>query len=245
MHGGKTGHVVSSPTAGDHTLQVTATDKAGNETTRTRYYRVDATAPSTTISAGPAKPFALSRSAAFHLASDDPAATFACKLDGGSSGTCTSAKTYAGLSAGTHTFSTRARDAVGNVDATPATWTWTLPHDERVLAASAAWTELEDSRFWRSTAVRTKAQDATLIRRDVRARRLMLVASTCDGCGTVDVFHGSTRLRRVSLDSASTEHRRTFGLVTYSELSTAKDVRIVVVSKGKPVTIDGIGMATR
>ena len=48
-------------------------------------------------------------------------------MDGGSFGNCSSAFTYSGssLNAGSHTFSVRARNAIGLVS-TPATHTWTL-----------------------------------------------------------------------------------------------------------------------
>jgi hypothetical protein len=52
---------------------------------------------------------------------------------------------YTGLAAGSHTFRVRAIDRAGNVDATPATHTWTItssqscPTDTTVAAAADAW----------------------------------------------------------------------------------------------------------
>ena len=73
-------------------------------------FQIDAVAPTVsvgaiTVTAGTAQvPFS----------SDDAKATFACSLDGGAFAACTSPAKFSGLSAGSHTVSVRARDAVGN-----------------------------------------------------------------------------------------------------------------------------------
>ncbi len=81
--------------------------------------------PSTSIGARPGNPSA-SRSATFGLGKTggDPGGGFECRLDGGAFAECASGKTYAGLADGVHTFRARAVDGSGNVDATPAPYTW-------------------------------------------------------------------------------------------------------------------------
>jgi len=49
--------------------------------------------------------------------------SFECKLDAGPFAPCSSPSTYS-VKRGQHTFAVRAKDAEGNVDATPATQTW-------------------------------------------------------------------------------------------------------------------------
>ena len=56
----------------------------------------------------------------------DPAATFECSLDGSPFQACSSAAGYTGLATGAHEFDVRAVDAAGNIDPTPAAYTWSI-----------------------------------------------------------------------------------------------------------------------
>ena len=57
--------------------------------------------------------------------SSEAGATFECSLDGAAFSTCSSPTGYT-VTNGSHTFSVRAKDGAGNVDATPAVRTWTV-----------------------------------------------------------------------------------------------------------------------
>ena len=84
----------------------------------------DTTPPNTTLTATPPSSTA-NTDASFSFTSTEPGGSFTCTLDGASVG-CTSPKAYSNLAAGSHTFSVFATDAAGNVDQTPASWTWTI-----------------------------------------------------------------------------------------------------------------------
>jgi hypothetical protein len=86
---------------------------------------VDTTPPDTTIDSGPSDP-TTATSASFAFGSSEAGSTFECKLDAGAYASCASPKGYTGLAVGSHTFSVRAIDAASNVDATPATYSWTI-----------------------------------------------------------------------------------------------------------------------
>ena len=88
-------------------------------------FTVDATPPDTTITSAPAGSTAQT-AADLVFNGSQPDATFECKLDGGAWGACTSPKHYSGLSESSHTFQVRGVDPAGNVDATPASVTWTV-----------------------------------------------------------------------------------------------------------------------
>ncbi|MDX6411688.1 MAG: large repetitive protein, partial [Gaiellaceae bacterium] len=120
----------SSVSDGSHTFQVRAIDNAGNADASAESFTwtVDTIAPNTTITSHPNDPSA-SSSAAFEFAGSDPGTSsggihFACSLDGGALGACSSPSGYSGLAEGPHTFSVQALDAAGNADATPATFGW-------------------------------------------------------------------------------------------------------------------------
>ena len=110
---------------GANTVTRSAMDAAGNTGTASITVNRDTIAPDTTIASSPANPTTLT-SATFTFTATEPGSTFECKLDAGAFVSCVSGQTYSGLSLGSHTFQVRAIDQVGNVDATPASYTWTI-----------------------------------------------------------------------------------------------------------------------
>ena len=114
---------------GPHVFQVRATDGTGNTdaTPAQRAWTVDTAAPQTAITSGPEEgSTGSSNSVTFEFNSTEPNSDFECSLDGGAFGACASPQTYNGLENGQHTFRVRARDAVGNLDATPASRTFAV-----------------------------------------------------------------------------------------------------------------------
>ena len=111
---------------GPHTFRVRATDAASNTdaTPASRAWTVDTAAPDTTIDSGPSGTITVA-DATFRFSSE-AGATFECRLDGAAYSACTSPKSYTNLSSGSHTFDVRAKDGAGNVDATPASGTFTV-----------------------------------------------------------------------------------------------------------------------
>ena len=115
---------------GSHTFQVRAIDGAGNTdpTPDSFTWAVETSPPDTTIDSKPSNP-STSGSASFGFSGTDGGsgvASFQCQLDGGGFSACTSAKSYSGLSDGSHIFEVRAIGGDTNADPTPASFTWTI-----------------------------------------------------------------------------------------------------------------------
>ena len=87
----------------------------------------DTTPPDTSITSSPSNPSS-SANPSFSFTGTDNVGVdhYECKLDSGSYATCTSPKSYTANADGSHTFSVRAVDVAANVDAYPATYTWTI-----------------------------------------------------------------------------------------------------------------------
>ncbi len=122
---------LSSLTDGSHTFEVRAIDAAGNidQTPASFTWTVDTTAPKTSIDSGPSG-LANSSSANFGFSGSDTGgsgiASFQCSRDGAAFAACTSPQAYSSLGRRAHTFEVRAIDQAGNIDATPASSTWTV-----------------------------------------------------------------------------------------------------------------------
>ncbi|MBA3462238.1 MAG: hypothetical protein H0T46_19915 [Deltaproteobacteria bacterium] len=146
-------------TDGEHTFEVSAAmGKNVDETPAMHTWRVDATAPDTTLVMGPP---ALDNTVdpAITFTGTDPgggAVTFECKLDSGVFAACSSPDSL-NVTDGVHAFEVRAVDAAGNVDPTPAMHGWTVdtttPDTTIVMGPAPVSTTLPDVTFTFSSPV--------------------------------------------------------------------------------------------
>jgi hypothetical protein len=114
----------ASGASGQVTITARALDAARNSATSSITVTVDNTPPDTLITSSPAG--VGPDSATFEFASSESGSSFECSLDASVFAACTSPKSYRALAPGAHSFSVRAVDALGNVDPSPASYSWTV-----------------------------------------------------------------------------------------------------------------------
>ena len=125
---GRWSHTLVIPREGENLIRVAALDGDGAELSFAETSVIlDTTAPETAITAHPSTITNL-KSGSFSFASPDPAALFDCSLDGAPFTACASpaAFDFSGVADSEHLFRVRAKDAAGNVDATPAEYNWSI-----------------------------------------------------------------------------------------------------------------------
>lgn len=114
---------------GANTLRVCVTDAVENTGAAEATLSLDSVPPQTQIAPPLPEDPTTSTDAQFHFSGSDAGSGvkgFECELDGGSFAACTSPQDYVTLAAGAHAFQVRAVDAVGNVDPSPASFSWTI-----------------------------------------------------------------------------------------------------------------------
>jgi Bacterial Ig-like domain len=111
---------------GLHSFEVRATDGAANvdPSPASRSFTVDTTPPQTTIDSGP-EGTTNDPTPTFGFSSE-PGAGFQCRIDSASFASCLSPYEAPSLPDGAHTFEVRATDGVGNLDASPASRSFTV-----------------------------------------------------------------------------------------------------------------------
>jgi hypothetical protein len=101
-----------------------AASAASHQQSVSRAHR-DTTPPDTAIASGPSGTVTTS-AVSFTFSSNEAGASFQCRLDAQDWSPCSSPQAYSALADGAHAFAARATDAAGNVDATPATRSFTV-----------------------------------------------------------------------------------------------------------------------
>lgn len=133
------------------------------------------------------------------------------------------------------------------VDAAHVASAWSSPRctarplDDHALAASKGWTRGTAAGYYLSTYSSTKTYHAFLDRVGAQFDRLALVATKCPTCGKVAVYSGSTLLATVNLYRATTLREAVIALPLISQRTATVVLR--VVTSGRPVVIDGLGVS--
>jgi alpha-tubulin suppressor-like RCC1 family protein len=243
---------------GTHALSVKVTDPSGRTTTATRTWVVDQVSPTVTLR-GPAQPFTLASSIPVSWTGSDWGAGVGsyqvrwnkAAYNGGFGAwqypaawqklTATTVTLTGVVPAVGYCFQVRAVDKVGNTGAWSAQKCSAVALDDRSLAASAGWSRVSWSLFYRGTATQTTKKGASLTRPGAVLTRVALVATRCPSCGTVGVYVNGSPVGTVNLYSATTLRQAVISLPPFSyRIGT---VTLKVLSTGKTVQVDGLGIS--
>jgi len=128
-------------TESSHSFSVKAIDSSGNaDSTPASYtWAIDTTAVEISITSQPLN-LTNSTSADFSFTSTEDGSTFECQMDSGGYTSCTSPKSYTGLTEGSHTFYVKATDSAGNTNSTPASYTWTIDTTPPTVSSTSSLT---------------------------------------------------------------------------------------------------------
>lgn len=140
----------------------------------------------------------------------------------------------------TYCFSVRARDNALNTTAWSQELCTARMYDDRAASASAGWTRPGGQPGWNDgTYSRTTTLGATL-KRAGTFRRVALTGQRCPTCGAVVIYSNGTLIGKLNLAGSAT------GLTSWVSpvlKSRTAMVTIKVITSGRPVAIDAIGIA--
>lgn len=218
-----------------------------------RFDGTDNAAPTRFAVTGGTVPWSLTRSFALGFAASDPSGVaFDVRLARGTGTTGLSAyppattssarsRTVTLVAGETACASVRARDTWGNLTAAAPARCVAAP-----LTASAltkrGFSLVTGRRTYASKVLTTTRSGATAGTRTIRARQLALVVSTCPTCGAATVSFGGRILTVVDLRGRA-RTRVVLPVTTFPQTRVGA-VTIKVITSGKRVTIEGIGVLT-
>lgn len=118
----------SGLSAGSHTFVAKAVDSAGNVDPVGASYSFTVYPPIQTsiLSSNPAGSVVKSKTMSISFSANQPTSGFVCSLDGAAFSSCSSPASYSGLGDGNHSFTVKAIDQAGTMDAVGASKAWTV-----------------------------------------------------------------------------------------------------------------------
>ncbi len=236
---------------GSHTLGVTARDRAGNEHTVARSWRVDTAAPTAAATVprhvldGPVVVTLKSQDKVAGVASHDvryrkatPSQRFGAFIYPTTWQRTTASARKLNSSPGVlYCFSFRARDKAGHLSGWSTERCGGAPGDDRALTRSGPWTSTTHAGAYRGTYSKSQTTGATLTLPRVTASRLALIAKRGPGYGKVTVSIGSRHVAVVNLSATTTSHRKLIQLPTFRLTTGSLVIRSL---NGRPVWLDGV-----
>jgi hypothetical protein len=153
-----------------------------------------------------------------------------------------SGATFGGAPGYSYCLEVRARDQALNVSGWSTPRCFAFPVNDTQLTASSGWVRAKSSSRYLGTDSYTRTKNATLTLSRAFFRQMDLVVTVCSGCGSVAVYFGSTYYGKFSLNASSFGTRHLVLVRSSSHMNGPGTVTIKVVTSGKPVAIEGLGL---
>ena len=157
--------------------------------------------------------------------------------------TTAASATFTGTPGSTYCFSAMARDKSGNVSPWSADKCTAIPLDDAVMTASGTWTRSTAATgYYLNSFSASTASGATLQMSGLQAKRLGLLVTKSPTAGTIQILWNDVLLQQVSLTASTTIKRALITLAPFASVQTGT-LKVKVVSSGKRVEIDGLGVS--
>lgn len=141
----------------------------------------------------------------------------------------------------TYCMQARGKYEVGTVGSYSPSRCTAVPLDDRNLSRSRYWSALSPANAYLGTAMRTSRKGAAMAK-TVTGKNVSLIVTRSRGAGLVNVYRGTRLIKRINLAATTTRPKQFVPIASYRTAATST-FRFVVVSKGKPVTIDGLAVS--
>jgi hypothetical protein len=112
------------------------------------------------------------------------------------------------------------------------------------MAEDGAWADESGRGYYLRTYSQTSRRGRALIVRSVRAQKLTLIATRCRACGQVRIYFAGQAIRTIDLSASQLQKRRAIRIAVFDRVRRGK-VRVEIISRGKPVRIEGLGVLRR
>lgn len=154
----------------------------------------------------------------------------------------TGSAVFTGEPGATYCFQATATDRDGNTSAPSAEECMSILVDNVSFRHWGGWIKKRGAGHYLETFSQTKRLGATLTLKGVHAKHLVIVVTKCPKCGAIDVFFQGKFLKRIRLRSSTTTKLKMIDLKSFESPRSGK-LRVKVVSRGKPVRVDGLGVS--
>ncbi len=148
---------------------------------------------------------------------------------------------FAGSVGRTYCMAARGTNQAGSVSLYSAPRCTAVPLDERNLSRTKKWKAVSSGSYYLGTGMRTTSKGAAMSK-TVLGKHVSLIVAKTRGGGSVYVYSGGRLVKRVSLAATRTLTKQFVPIASYTT-ARAATFRIVVVTRRKPVTIDGLAVS--